>query len=379
MPSEKSENKGSKASNAAEGKEASHIKKKIAFALQGGGAHGAFTWGVLDAFLNDGRFEIEGVTGTSAGAMNAVALAQGLVEDGLKGARDQLKTFWERIIESGKNSPVNHRGFFDKFMGNYTMYNSPGFIMLDFLTRMFSPYELNPFNVDPLKDIIGRVFNFELLRTQDLCKIFLCATKVNTGELRIFKNHELRAECLLASACLPTIHGAVMVDNEYYWDGGFIGNPAFFPLIYDCQTPDIVFIQLNPRARSTIPTSAREIADRLNEITNNAAVMREIRSITFLQGLVEKGFLTAKSVKKVYMHLIEDEETFKDLGWSSKLNTEEEFLRHLFEKGTQRAKAWINENFDAVGNKTTATQHDHFIGQDWDEDQTHGQSFRMTF
>lgn len=339
--------------------------KPIAVALQGGGSHGAFSWGVMDRLLEDGRFTIEGLTGTSAGGMNAVATVQGLMDNGPQGARDTLRSFWEKISESGKHSSLNNRGPVDKMMGKYTMYNSPGYVIFDYLSRIFSPYELNPMQIDPLKDVIEKTFDFDAIRRYKDCKVFLCATHVFSGKLRIFSTEELKAECMLATACLPTIHNAVKVDDEYYWDGGFIGNPVFFPLIYNCETPDIVMIQLNPTERKQLPTTAREIADRLNEITNNASVVREMRAVSFITDLIDQGLLDKKKIKKINMHVIEDEETFQELGWSSKLNTEWEFLNHLFEKGRAAADTWIKKNYDKVGKESTAPIKEHFVGETW--------------
>ncbi len=340
-------------------------KKKVSVALQGGGSHGAFSWGVMDRLLEDGRFEIEGLTGTSAGGMNAVAIAQGLMKGGNQAARDELKAFWQKISDSGKNSPLNHRGPIDKALGKYTMYHSPGFVIFDYLSRMFSPYELNPLQIDPLKDVIASSFDFDALRKFKGVKVYLCATHVQTGKLRIFGLDEMKIEALQATACLPTIHNAVKVDGEYYWDGGFIGNPVFFPLIYDCESPDIILIQLNPTVREKIPTTAREIGDRLNEITNNASVVREMRAISFISDLIDDGKLDPKETKRVFMHMIEDEDTFADLGWSSKLNTEWDFFMHLFEKGRAAADKWIKENYEHVGKKTTAPLREHFVGEKW--------------
>jgi NTE family protein len=261
---------------------------KIGLALQGGGAHGAFTWGVLDRLLEDDRYEIEGLTGTSAGGMNAVCVAQGLTRGDSAYTRNELRNFWARISDVGRNSMLNNRGPVDKAMNKFTMYNSPGFVVFDYLSRLFSPYELNPMQVDPLKEVITKSFDFDELREKSACRVYLCATHVYTGRLRIFSTKELRVECMLATACLPTIHNAVMVDNEYYWDGGFIGNPVFFPLIYDCEAADILLIQINPTVRNRLPTTAREIADRLNEITNNASVVREMRAISFITDLIDK-------------------------------------------------------------------------------------------
>ena len=346
-------------------------KKKVALALQGGGSHGAFTWGVLDRLLEDDRLEIEGVTGTSAGGMNAIALAQGLTRGGAQTARAELKNFWKAIHEVGKNSALNNRGPVDKMMNKFTMYNSPGFVMFDYLSRMFSPYELNPLGHDPLRDVIKKSFDFETLRTSSKCKVYLCATHVFTGRLKVFSTSELKIESLLATACLPTIHNAVMVDGEYYWDGGFIGNPVFFPLIYDCETPDIILVQLNPTVRNKLPTTAREIGDRLNEITNNASVVREMRSISYITDLIDKGIIEKGKVKRLHMHLIEDEAVFQELGWSSKLNTEWEFFTHLFEKGRAAAEAWLKQNFDSIGVKTTAPMKEHFVGPNWKDRNKH--------
>ena len=337
-------------------------QKPIAVALQGGGSHGAYSWGVMDRLLEDGRFKIEGLTGTSAGGMNAVAVAQGLLKGSQQAARDELRNFWTEISKVGKHSSLNNRGPIDKMLGKYTMYNSPGFLIFDLLSRMFSPYELNPAGTDPLRDTITKCFDFDALRKDDAVKVYLCATHVFTGKLKIFSNKDLKPEALLATACLPSIHSAVTVDGEYYWDGGFIGNPVFFPLIYNCETPDIIMIQLNPTVREKLPTSAREIADRLNEITNNASVVREMRAVSFISDLIDQGMLDSKKVKRVHMHVIEDEATFQDLGWSSKLNTEWEFLTHLFEKGRLAADKWIKENYEHVGHKTTALIKEHFVG-----------------
>lgn len=337
-------------------------QKPVSIALQGGGAHGAFSWGVMDRILEDGRFKIEGLTGTSAGGMNAVAVAQGLLKGSQQAAREEMRNFWQEISNSGKHSSLNNRGPIDKMLGKFTMYNSPGFMMFDMLSRMFSPYELNPHGADPLRDTIVKCFDFDKLRKNKEVKVYLCATHVYSGRLKVFSTKDLKVEALLATACLPTIHSAVEVDGEYYWDGGFIGNPVFFPLIYNCESPDIIMIQLNPTVREHLPKTAREIGDRLNEITNNASVVREMRAISFISDLIDKGLLDEKKVKRVHMHVIEDEATFQDLGWSSKLNTEWEFLTHLFEKGRAAADKWIKENYEHVGKRTTAPMREHFVG-----------------
>lgn len=348
-----------------EKKRNNHVKK-VCVALQGGGTHGAFTWGVLDRLLEDGRFEIEGLTGTSAGGMNAVAVAQGLMRNGKQGAREELLTLWKKISEAGEMSFFSNRGPIDKIMGKYTMYHSPGYVIFDYLSRLFSPYELNPLQIDPLKSLVVQNFDFEGLRLYKGVKVYLCATHVFTGKLRIFGLPELKAECLLASSCLPNIHAAVKVDDEYYWDGGFIGNPVFFPLIYDCVSPDIIYIQISPTHRNKLPLTAREISDRLNEIENNATVVREMRSIQFITQLIDEGHLDHKKIKRVFMHVIKNEEIFEHLGWSSKLNSEWEFLSHLFEQGRETADKWIKTHYDDVGVKSTADLETHFVGEKWE-------------
>ncbi len=340
--------------------EKTNEKKRIAIALQGGGAHGAFTWGALDRLLEDGRFIIEGLTGTSAGGMNAVATAQGLIRGGNEQARKELRNFWTRISESGENSPIK-RGLIDKIQQRYTMNQSPGFIMLDYLMRLLSPYELNPFNVNPLKDVVEACFDLEPLRKNQKVKVFLCATHVFSGKLKVFKTEELTPECLLASACLPFLHHAVEVNGEYYWDGGYIGNPVLFPLIYECQTPDLMIIQLNPMNRPVLPRTTREISDRLNEITCNATLVREMRSIGFITELIDKGIIKDPSIKRLRLHLIQDEVRFLDLGFSSKLNSEMDFLSYLFDAGYRAADHWIKENYDKCGKESTAKVLEHYM------------------
>lgn len=337
-------------------------KKRVSIAIQGGGAHGSFSWGVLDRLLEDDRFHIEGLTGTSAGGMNAVAVAQGLTLGGVNEARRELRNFWESISDAGRHSVVNNRGFIDRMLGKYTMYHSPGFCTFDTMSTLFSPYQMNPMGHDPLKDTIQKCFDFDVLRQSKACKVFLCATHVYTGRLKVFNLEDLSVEKLLATACLPTLYGAVKVDGEYYWDGGFIGNPVFFPLIYNCDATDIIFIQLNPTIRTQLPMTAQAIRDRLNEITNNSSVIREMRAMHLISKLLDDGLLDKARMKRMYMHVIKDEEIFQDLGWSSKLNTEWEFIYYLYEHGRRAAEKWINEHYDKVGVETSAPIEDHFIG-----------------
>ncbi|MDR1551211.1 MAG: patatin-like phospholipase family protein [Holosporaceae bacterium] len=346
-------------------KEIKDNKKRISIAMQGGGAHGAYTWGVLDRLLQEKDLVIEGVSGTSAGGMNAVATAQGLVNGGNEGARQLLSEYWALNSKAGKTS-VFKPGLLDVISGKYTMYHSPGFLFMDFITKIFSPYQLNPLGTNPLKNIVDEMFDFDALNSAEdthKIKIFLAATHVYTGKLKVFSNirDEMSPEALLASACLPTLFGAVMVKGEYYWDGGFIGNPVIYPLIYDCESPDIMIIKLNPTHRNKLPVTATDIHDRLNEITNNTSIVREMRSMSFITKLIDEGYVTPGKLKRCFVHLIEDEKVFFDLGWSSKLNTDEDFLKHLFDAGRKSADKWLEQNYEKIGKESTTNIADDFI------------------
>lgn len=220
---------------------------------------------------------------------------------------------------------------------------------------------MNPFGTDPLRDLIEELFDFEKLRDEKAIKVFLAATHVYTGKLKVFSNKDLCTEALLATACLPTLHAAVMVKGEYYWDGGFIGNPVIAPLIYNCETPDMLLIKLNPTHRNRLPITASEIGDRLNEITNNTSIVREMRSIHFIGKLIDSGTVKPGSLKRLHVHLIEDEAIFQELGWSSKLNTNFDFLEHLFNAGRKSADQWLEKNYDKIGKATTADIVEEFV------------------
>lgn len=331
-------------------------KKKVNFALQGGGAHGAFTWGVLDRFLEE-SIEIDGVVGTSAGAMNAVSVLQGLIEEGNEGARKMLRKFWEGVGAKGKDGYLQPWGI-DKQLGNHTMYNSLGYIMFDSMIKNLSPYQFNPFDVDPLKEVIEEMFDFEVLSRKTDYKVFLCATRVRDGKVKIFKNEDLCHEAMLASGCLPFIHKAVAVDGDYYWDGGFTANPAIYPLIYGCETPSIVIVQLNPAVREDIPKDVRGISDRLNEITNNVTMMRELRAINLITKWIDEGHLKpSANAKRLDVHIVHNDQVFQPLGFSSKLNSTPEFLHYLFEEGRKCGEKWINQNWDMLGVSSTADRY----------------------
>ena len=326
--------------------------KPINLALQGGGAHGAFTWGVLDRLLEDGRVHIDAISGTSAGAMNAVVAADGLMKDGNDGARQALLDFWRAVSRAALASPLK-RTPFDVLTGNWNLDSSPAFFFLDFLGRVASPYDLNPLKLNPLRDMLAAQVDFERVRSCNRMKLFISATCVRTGRIKIFKRHELTADMVMASACLPHLFQAVRVNGDDYWDGGYSGNPALFPFAYKCTARDVVIVQINPLSCQETPDSAREILNRVNEITFNANLLNELRAIEFVGRLLDEGSLDTKRYKKMLIHLIAAEEEFRPLNASSKLNAEWDFLEHLFGVGRRAAGRWLDDHYAAIGKSAT--------------------------
>jgi len=307
--------------------------KRVSLALQGGSAHGAFTWGVLDRLLEEPRIEVEGVSATSAGAMNAAVMAHGLTTGGRKGAREALEEFWLGVARI--SAPFGALQLFE------------------LVSRFLSPYQLNPFNYNPLRQLIQRVIDFERLRQDSAIKLFLSATNVRTGKIKVFADKEITADCVLASACLPFLYHAVEVDGEHYWDGGYMGNPALFPLIYSCQSRDVLIVHVNPIERPDTPTNAREIMNRVNEISFNSSLMREMRAVAFVTKLIDDGKLSQSDAKRVLIHSVCADDVMCGLGAASKLNADVGFLRQLRALGRERAKAWIDDHFDDLGSRST--------------------------
>jgi NTE family protein len=351
--------------------------KIINLALQGGGSHGAFTWGVLDRLLEEDNLTIEGVSGTSAGAMNAAALLQGYCKSGNKGAKESLENFWRGVGKSNIDF-------------------SPVAAAAEVWQRMFSPYQTNPFDINPLRDLLTRMLDIEAIRACDAIKLFICATDVENGRAHIFERKDLTIEALMASACLPFIFQAVNIGGTPYWDGGYTGNPPIFPLIFNCESPDVVLVQINPLMRRGTPQTPTEIINRLNEISFNAAIIGEMHAIALVQRLIEedhlkkrwlkdssrvfrsifrpifqvkawnraKGMVTgyrygseakgmrnseAARLKNMNMHVIGAEDQMCALDASSKLNGTMDFLLHLKEIGHQAAGAWLMQNWQMIG------------------------------
>ncbi|MEW6553612.1 MAG: patatin-like phospholipase family protein [Actinomycetota bacterium] len=326
--------------------------KVIDLALQGGGAHGAFTWGVLDRLLEDGRIEIEAICGTSAGAMNAVVVADGIDTGGREGARQALQRFWSGVSKAGTYSPFK-RTWADMLLGRWSLDFSPGYVFFDALSRMFSPYQLNPLNLNPLRDLVSSLVDFEHVRHAVGIKVFVVATNVRTGKQKVFRRQEMTVDMVMASACLPLVFQAVEIDGEAYWDGGYMGNPALFPLVDDCRSRDIVIVQINPLYREEIPRTAPDILNRINEITFNASLIKEIKAIAALKELISEEGLEGRKFKDVLFHRIHAEDELADMGVSSKLNSEWAFLEHLHDIGYRAASGWLDESYDDLGKRST--------------------------
>lgn len=336
------------------GSRAGGERKPIALALQGGGMHGAFTWGVIDRLLEDGRLEIEGISATSAGAMNAAVLAYGMLKGGPDGGRQALHDFWEAIANSAERySPFRWVPSWMKGGHSFGLDSSPLYAMADMVLRIMSPYQFNPHNMNPLRDVLASQVDFEALRRQCPCHLFLCATNVETGKIRLFTAPELSIEAVLASTCLPTLFQSVTVDGQHYWDGGYVGNPAIFPLIYQCKTHDVVIVHINPIVRPGVPRSAADILNRVNEVSFNSSLMREMRAIAFVTSLIQQGKVDRAEMKEMRIHSVRNDETMAALSVSSKYNADWKFLCSLRDKGRDHAGTWLEHNYEHVGQRSS--------------------------
>lgn len=330
-------------------------KKQICLALQGGGAYGAFTWGVLDKFLEDDRIIIDSISATSSGSVNAVVLAHALTEGDNEHARKQLLDLWHSISELGEMYSPLRENPIEQMLGlNFTAEFT--FQAFNAITRVFSPYLLNPTNFNPLREMLCKKIDFKALNKINKIKIFLCATNVKTGRMRIFKNSEISPDAIMASACLPDIYQAIEIDGEYYWDGGFLGNPAIFPLIYNSDVDDIVIISTNPFIRDSVPSSSAEIANRLNEISFNSSLIRELRAIDFVTKLLDKGYVKEEhqdKVRRKLMHIVRSDEVMNQFKLINKYKWDWDSLTKLRDLGRLVGEQWIATHFNAIGKKST--------------------------
>ena len=321
--------------------------KPVNLALQGGGAHGAFGWGVLDRIAEDGRLDVEGLSAASAGALNAVVFAQGLMTGGNEGARAALEKFWRAVSDAG-------RPF------------APAAMALQSLAGIFSPYQFNPFNINPLRDVLSNNVDMQAVRECDRVELFICATNVRNGQPRIFNTPDLTLDMVLASACVPSMFQAVEVGGEHFWDGGYMGNPPLYPLIYNTRSRDIVIVHINPIERPQLPKSAAEIQNRLNEITFNSSLIREFRAIAFVTKMIEQGWLKDEfrdQLKHVLIHSIRSDAVMCDLTVASKLDTHWAFLCDLRDRGRAAAAAWLDKAYEHIGSRSTVDLRAEFLGE----------------
>ena len=328
------------------------MTKTINLALQGGGAHGAFTWGALDRLLEEEDLEYEAITATSAGAMNAAMMVTGLARGGRQGAKDLLAEFWKRITESaiGPQSPftmfamppdpAKMAGFFEY---------SPAYMMGDWLTRTFSPYQLNPLNINPLRDLLEEMIDFNEVCGEPGPKMFVNATSVRHGRPKVFSGDEITVDSILASACLPYLFQAVEIDGEPYWDGGYVGNPAIYPLIYEAKCRDVLIVHINPIERAEAPRTAGEIANRINEISFNASLIREMRAINFVQHLIDEGVIDKDRWKRMRVHSVRDDATMSAFSVATKISPDWGVITELFEAGRKTSDVWLKEHKNKIG------------------------------
>lgn len=322
----------------------------VDFALQGGGAHGAFTWGALDRLLEEPWLRIDGISGTSAGAMNAAVLVDGHAKGGADGARAALENFWRRVSNAAVLSPLR-RTPLDILLGRWTLDHSPVFLAMDLMARVFSPYDLGPGGTNPLRDILAESVDFARL-AQASIKLFITATNVRTGRGRVFRNGEITPDVLLASACLPTLFQAIEIDGEAYWDGGYSGNPTITPLVRECNSKDTVLVQINPVERPGLPRSARDILNRLNEVSFNAVLLKELRMIALLRQVAQPDNSENAKWADMRIHRISSD-VMVELGYSSKLNAEWEFLCMLRDEGRRAGDAFLTAHHEDLGRRST--------------------------
>jgi NTE family protein len=335
--------------------------KNVNLALQGGGAHGAFVWGVLDRLLEDGRLEIEAISATSAGAMNAVALASGMAIGGPEAARKKLHDFWQEVsrldFAYDVFSPLNQWIQALKLPPEYHPYHAA----IHFLTHTLPPNLLNPLNVNPLKAVLLKVIDFERLNASAVPQLFLNATNIRTGKIKVFQTPGLTVESVLASACLPPYFQAVEIDGEHYWDGGYLGNPAIFPLIYRRGSKDVIIMQVTSIRRDELPTSAADVLHRITEISFNSSLMREMRAVAFATRLIDNGELDDTKHSRMLIHWIGNDRLMAQLGTGTQFHPEWGLLCRLRDAGRETASSWLEQNFDHIGSRSTIDFDDMFL------------------
>ncbi|MDX1904280.1 MAG: patatin-like phospholipase family protein [Thermonemataceae bacterium] len=335
-------------------------KKHIAVALQGGGSHGAFTWGVLDRLLEEEDLCLDGFCGTSAGAMNATVLAYGLLLGGREKARELLRTFWKKMSDSSKYSLLKPT-WLDKAHSKGNMDYSLGFFYFEFLSMFASPFQFNPTDYNPLREVLAEIVDFEKLKSCKETQLFVCATNVRTGRAKVFDMKSISLDAVMASGCLPFLFKTVTIDGEDYWDGGYMGNPPLFPLIEGTECKDIMIVQINPINIEQSPTEANGIRDRVNEISFNTPLMLEMRKVAFIDKLLDMGINPEGKFRKIYIHQINPEKDIADYNVSSKLNATWDFIEYLYALGRDYADDWLEKNYDAIGVRSTCDIKETFL------------------
>lgn len=342
-------------------------RKKVNLAFQGGGSHGAITWGVADRLLEDDRLQIDAISGCSAGAVNAAAVAYGLHKGGAQSARETLDNLWKQISEAGQYySPVRSNPFPVDFAGS-NLVNAWTYQAFDAMTRTLSPYQFNPFDVNPLRDILDSCIDFNSLRQCDVVKLFIAATNVRTGKVHVFETKDASTDVICASTCLPFLFKAVEVNGEHYWDGGYMGNPVLFPFFYEAEASDVVIVHVNPIEREELPTTAPDIMNRVNEISFNSSLLRELRAISFVHKLLDDGWIKDEyrdRLRDIRIHSIRSDKAMADYDISSKFRTDWTFLSELKEKGRAIAEEWLDDHFDAIGERSSVDLRTMFDGDD---------------
>lgn len=330
-------------------------RKRINLALQGGGAHGAFTWGVLDALLEDGRLEFEGVSGASSGSVNAVALVDGLVRgeesgvDSYEHARAKLRSVWRGVMAAGSLTSLNDN--LASMVPFLSMLPNPGSIMANAFQQWSSPYNFNPLDLNPLRELLRREIDFEALGKMRRHRLFLSATHISSGKAEVFTGKEVSLQAVMASSCLPQAFQAVELNGHHYWDGGFVANPPLTPLIANCKPADILLVQIAPLTRPGVPTSQTDITDRINEITFNANLLSQMHTIRFVNRLIDEGKLQEPEFKRILMHRIDGGEMLSGLDSYSKISTDTTMLNRLFEHGRAQAQTWLERAYPLVGER----------------------------
>jgi NTE family protein len=332
-------------------------KRMINLGLQGGGTHGAFTWGVLDRLLEDERIVLEGISGTSAGALNGAVAAEGFRRGGAAGAREALDRFWYKTAEMSQTG-LFHRTWMERLQGTWNIDNSPVVVWLEHMNLLISPYQTNPENRSELRTLLQETLDMPALRRGEGIKLFVAATNVRTGRLRVFSGEDLSVDALMASVCMPQVYQSVIIDGDPFWDGGYSGNPTITPLVEQCASPDVVIVQVNPLVREGIPKTAAEIVSRLTEISFNTALLTQLRAIRYVMHLVNEQGASGPTVERLrqgglFLHRIEAEQEMRALGWASQLNADVDFLVYLKDLGRRTTERWLHENFAALNHRST--------------------------